>query len=248
MAMAPNQFTLTTAAAFEKYVAAIPLQKTDIFIPAAEGVAVPADFLLSPKTGRRLIHDDADKQLDLYLLLLKTRPKSPADTLAVDYDALAKEMGYAAPQNLGRYRDVHQYFYERVRHSLARLGHSGLIQYKKSIVSFNDNPSPDKSILVPYAYWEYGYPAKLSTRAKYMYLICLYEAGRSTKYPFWFRSQQDMAKLYGISDTTISLGLLELEGKGVIEITRDKPTPPDFSNRKANVYKMLLLKKRGIFP
>ena len=27
----------------------------------------------------------------------------------------------------------------------------------------------------------------------------------------------------------------------VIEITRDKPTPPDFSNRKANVYKVLPL-------
>ena len=50
-----------------------------------------------------------------------------------------------------------------------------------------------------------------------------------------------MSKLYGISDTTISLGLLELEKKGIIEITRDKLTPSDFSDRKANVYRMLSL-------
>ena len=65
-------------------------------------------------------------------------------------------------------------------------------------------------------------------RAKYIYLICLYEASRSTRYPFWFRSQKDMSKLYGISDNTISSALLELEEKGIIEVTRDKPTPPDF--------------------
>ena len=37
-----------------------------------------------------------------------------------------------------------------------------------------------------------------------------------------------MSKLYGISDNTISLALMELEEKGIIEVTRDKPTPPDF--------------------
>ena len=39
-----------------------------------------------------------------------------------------------------------------------------------------------------------------------------------------------MSKLYGISDTTISLGLLELEEKDITEVTRDRPVPPDFSN------------------
>jgi DNA-binding transcriptional regulator YhcF (GntR family) len=50
-----------------------------------------------------------------------------------------------------------------------------------------------------------------------------------------------MAKIYGISDTTISLGLLELKDKGIIDIIRDKPTPPDFADRKANVYRLLPL-------
>ncbi len=78
-------------------------------------------------------------------------------------------------------------------------------------------------------------------KAKYLYLICLLEASKSTKYPEWFRSQQDMGKLYGISGDTISTGLLELEAKGLIQVTRDKPQPPDYSNRNANVYRMMNL-------
>ena len=108
-----------------------------------------------------------------------------------------------------------------------------------------DTDKGKPSIIMPFEYWQYGYPDYLSMRAKYMYLICLYEANRSTRYPFWFRSQKDMAKLYGISDTTISLGLLELEERSIIEIARDKPTPPDFSDRKANVYKILPLPQLG---
>jgi Mn-dependent DtxR family transcriptional regulator len=130
---------------------------------------------------------------------------------------------------------------------LIPLKKHGLIDYKQGKVTLKANISekPDKStIIISYEYWQEGYSDKLSMRAKYMYLICLYEASRSTKYPLWFRSQKDMSKLYGISDTTISLGLQELEDKGLIEIIRDKPTPPDFSDRKANVYKMLPLKRK----
>ncbi len=57
-------------------------------------------------------------------------------------------------------------------------------------------------------------------------------------------SQKDMSELYGISDNTISSALLELEEKGIIEVTRDKPTPPDFADRKANIYRMLPLPRQ----
>ena len=153
-------------------------------------------------------------------------------------------MGYVALNNLGKYRDNHHYFYERIHRSLKRLKGYGLIDYNKGKVTLKvDNTKKvDASLIkIPFEYWEYGYSDSLSMRAKYMYLICLYEASQSTRYPFWFRSQDDMSKLYGISDTTISLGLLELEEKGIIEITRDRPKPPDFSDRKANIYRMLSL-------
>ncbi len=224
---------------FKQYVENIPFQDKDTFLPLTEGVSISQDFLLSPKLGRRLLKSQATKQLDLYLLLLKIQQEKGETLLTVDYDLLAKNMGYVAPENLGKYRNEHHYFYERIHRLLIRLRKYGLISYKKDIVELTAiNKSKRLSILIPFKYWQYGYPDCLSMRAKYMYIICLYEANRSTRYPFWFRSQKDMAKLYGISDTTISLGLLELEAKNVIEITRDNPTPPDFSDRKANIYKI----------
>lgn len=232
---------------FKQYVDNISFQDKDIFLPVTKGVSISQDFLLSPKLGRRLLKSQAAKQLDLYLLLLKMQQEKGGTNIIVDYDSLAKNMGYVAPENLGKYRNKHHYFYERIHRLLIRLKKYGLISYKKDIVELTAiNKSNKPSILIPFEYWQYSYPDNLSMRAKYMYLICLYEASRSTRYPFWFRSQKDMSKLYGISDTTISLGLLELEAKKIIEITRDNPTPPDFSDRKANIYKIqpLLNKNR----
>jgi len=244
------------ARAFKKYVENIPFQDKDIFLPPIEGVTLSPDFLLSSKSrdsglasnsqshkyGRRLLKNQADKQFDLYLLLCKIAEARGENTFSIDYDSLAREMGYTVPENLRKYRSPHDYFYERIHRLLVRLRRYGLINYRKGIVTLKANNirrSDKPSIVIPFEYWEFDYPAKLSMRAKYMYLVSLYEAARSTRYPYWFRSQKDMAKLYGISDTTISLGLLELEEKGIIEITRDKLTPPDFSDRKANVFKML---------
>jgi len=228
------------AIAFRQYVDNIPFQDKDAFLPLTEGVFISQDFLLSSKSGRRLLKSQARKQLDLYLLLLKIQRKEKKGTITVNYDSLAKDMGYIAPKDLGKYRNDHHYFYERIHRLLIRLKRYGLIDYRKGIVDL-EAVGNKSAIIMPFEYWQYGYPDYLSMRAKYMYLVCLYEAARSTRYPFWFRSQKDMAKLYGISDTTISLGLLELEERGVIEIARDRPTPPDFSDRKANVYKVLPL-------
>ena len=225
------------ALATKKYINNIPIQKKDVFIPQIEGVVISSDFILAPNAGRRLLQSEASKQFDLYLLLSKLRQETGKSSFDIDYDSLAKKLGYFAPKNLGWYRDAHHYFYERIHRSLARLRSYGLIDYKKGKVTLKSDAAP--SITIPFKYWENNYPASLSTRAKYMYLVCLYEAARSTKYPYWFRSQKDISRLYGISDTTISLGLQELEAEGLIEIIRDPPLPPDFSDRKANIYRML---------
>jgi len=230
------------ARALKKYINNIPIQKKDIFLPQKEGVAISSSFLISPKSGRRLLKAQAFKQFDLYLLLCKTQQETAQSSLEIDYDLLAQEMGYTIPKDLGKYRNPGHYFYERIHHSLKRLKRYGLIDYNKGKVTLKFAPKSEtnaQSIIIPFEYWDNnGYSHTLSMRAKYMYLVCLYEAARSTRYPFWFRSQEDMSRLYGISDTTISLGLLELEAEGIIEITRDKPTPPDFSSRKANTYRI----------
>lgn len=237
------------ALASKQYIDNIPIQKNDLFLPQLKGVTISPDFLLASNSGRRLLKAEAFKQFDLYLLLCKLQQETAKSSLDIDYDALAKKMGYVAPRNLGKYRDQHHYFYERIHRSLKRLKGYGLIDYRKGKVILkadNAKKAGIPVIIIPFEYWEYGYSDSLSMRAKYLYLICLSEASHSTRYPFWFRSQQDLAKLYGISDTTISLGLLELEEKGIIEITRDKPTPPDFSDRQANIYRMLALTRRPV--
>lgn len=228
----------------KQYIDSIPLQKKDIFLPQIEGIVLSPDFILASNSGRVLLKAEAFKQFDLYLLLCKLQQEAVQPVFNIDYDALAKRMGYVVPSNLGEYRDDHHYYYERIHRSLKSLKGYGLIDYNKGRVVLkadNKKKAGAFTIIIPLEYWEYGYSDSLSMRAKYMYLICLYEASQSTRYPFWFRSQQDMSKLYGISDTTISLGLLELEEKGIIEITRDELNPLDFSDRKANVYRMLSL-------
>ncbi len=181
-------------------------------------------------------------------MLCRIQKETGKSYLDINYDSLAERMGYQAPKDLGEYRNAHEYYYERIHRSLKRLRGYGIIDYKKGKVTLTANIIKGKGtplIAIPFEYWEYGYSDSLSMRAKYIYLICLYEASRSTKYPFWFRSQKDMEELYGISDNTISSALLELEETGIIEVTRDRPTPPDFADRKANVYRMLPLPQQS---
>lgn len=222
----------------KNYINSIAVQTRDPLSPIADGVEMPASFLLSPKGLRQLITNDAPKQFDLYVILFRKMRETGSRELVIDYDSLAIELGYSIPSNLGGYRDAHNYFYERVHRSLKKLKNYDLIDYDNGIVRMPDIVEGERSFLIPHSYWTIAKDKGLSLRAKYMYLIALYEASKSTKYPSWFRSQADMSKLYGISDTTISLGLLELEEKGIIKVARDKLDPSDFSNRNANVYTM----------
>lgn len=207
-----------------------------------EGASIPADFLLNPKKGRVLFTKHSNKQLDLYLLLLREYARTGKTTFEVDEKAYVEEMGYKVPKDFGSYKSEQTFYHDTIRNLMKRLKKAGFIEdYKTRTVALKtDTESPH--ITIPYEYWEYGYDDVLSMRAKYMYLICLYEAPRSVTYPYWFHSQEDMSKLYGISTWAISKGLLELEKVGALEVTRSKPRPPDFSSRKANVYKLLSLK------
>lgn len=220
------------------YINNIPVQNGDIFLQKEEGIRISSTFLTAAKKGRKLLTSQAAKQFDLYLLLLKYVKDSGRYEFAVDYEELAKQMGYQAPADLGRYNNAEHYFYEKIHRPLNSLKKSGLMAYEKKRVTLK----PHKTFNIPHKFYDKKLFLNLSMKAKYLYLICSYEAAKSTRYPEWFRSQKDMEKKYGISDTTISEGLLELEKAGLIQITRDKPTPPDFSDRLANIYRMLVLK------
>jgi len=209
-----------------------------------EGVALSGDFLLSPKKGRLLLKKHSKKQFDLYLLFRKIYTETGQTTFKIDEKALVEQLGYKVPKNLGSYKSERTFYHDTLRNFLKRLKKDGFIDYEKDVVTLKiDNI--DQDIVIPYEYWKYGYDKALSMRAKYLYLICLYESSRSVQYPYWFHSQQDMAKLYGIATWTISKGLIELEKAGILEVTRSKVRPPDFSARKANIYKLLPLSPLG---
>ena len=231
------------AAAVRAIIDSIELQKSDAVTGQREGVKISADFLLSPKQGRRLLKAQADKQLDIYMELCRIQQDTGKAYLVIDYDSLAVRSGYSEPNELGKYRNVHHYYYERVHRALKKLKIYGLIDYKKGAVTMKANTTQKgPAVTLSYAFWEKSYAGTLSMRAKYLYLIALHEADKSTRQPEWFRSQKDISKIYGISDTTISEAMQELEKAGLIEIKRDRPTPPDFANRNANVYRMKPLK------
>lgn len=229
--------SLPDAASLNAYIETIAVQDGDIFAQRELGIPIAATFLTVAGNGRKLLTAAADKQLDLYLLLLKEAKEAGKHTFYVEYEKLAKAMGYIAPATLGGYNNDSHYYYERVHQSIEQLAKTGLVGYSKKFVSIRVG----KGFAIPDRFFEDRYMKGLSMKAKYMYLISLLEAAKSTKYPEWFRSQADMAKLYGISGDTISTGLLELEKKGLIQVTRDLSQPPDFSARKANVYRMLIL-------
>ena len=63
--------SMLDAIVFRKHVENTPFQDKDAFLPLTKGVSISQDFLLSSKSGRRLLKSQATKQLDLYLLLLK---------------------------------------------------------------------------------------------------------------------------------------------------------------------------------
>ena len=224
-----------------QYINNIPIQKEDIFLPYTSGVNLSTDFLLSPKLGRRLLKSHGNKQFELYLLLCKIQQETGKSQIIINYKSIAKQMGYTELEDLGKYPSQYRYFWQRINHLLSFLKRYGLIDYLKGEVTLKNNNPEKPSIIIPFEFWDYEYSDSLSMAAQYMYLICLNEANKSTKYPVWFRSQKDMIKLYGISERTITKAVSELEEKGIIEVTRDKVTPPNFSDRKANIYKILPL-------
>ena len=224
-----------------QYINNIPIQSGDAFLSSTQGVSLSKDFLLSPELGRNLFKSHGDKQFDLYLLLCKIQQETGQSHIVIDYEALAKEMGYSELDDLGGYRSQHRYFWQRIHHLLSFLDKYGLIEYQDGEVDSISNNPKEPSIIIPSEYWDYGYSDTLSMRMKYVYLICLCEASKSAVYPMWYRSQKHMMKLYGIGERALSQGLSDLEDIGIIEVTRDKSPFVYGEPREANKYKMLPL-------
>ena len=199
-------------------------------VPAGTaGVLVPEALLLEPRAGRRMVRARDDHALSLYLEFLR----QGAGTLPLDYATLASAIGHPAAA-----RPTGVDYYEKLRRPLQRLDRKyRLLKFdgRKRTVSMGASGA---SFSVPASYWTTGAATRLSTRARYAYLIALYEAQNSVKNPYWFRSQKDLAKKYGLSDYTLSLGLLELERANALEVYRGESRDGGFGDRDANIYRV----------
>lgn len=210
-----------------KYIKNIDTTIPENLIPQGkESIPISNAFLLTPDYGPKLLKNNANKGFDLYLYLLSLAYKNKTERIEINYHEIEKLLNYNPPLRKLLYPLKNRY---------------NLIKYKSGskIITLKklkpvENNYPEK-IYIPKSYWGYDLDKKLSLRAKYLYLISLYEALKSTRNPCWFRSQEDLSKLYHISDYTISLGLQELEKDNILEIKRDI-SEEEYGDRKANIY------------
>lgn len=234
-----------TARAVEESLAGMVLQGTQPVPIGEDGVLVSEDFLLSPDGGRRLVQDRAHKAFALYLLFLKDSQAAGSRVVQLDYERYGRLLGYRAPPDA----DADEYYYERLRRPIKRLEkkYKRLKHNARKRTITLPAPASSARFAVPSAFWEKGLADSLFLRAKYAYLISLLEARKSVKNPYWFRSQKDLAKIYGLSEYTISLGLLELERENIVEIIRGERTGEDFGDRLASIYQVNGLVSPGEF-
>lgn len=185
------------------------------------GVFLSHDFLAPASFGALLVKNKAEIAFNTYLELLKEE----TNPVPLELKGLKRSKKKALLSLQDRYNLI-KYDTSKKEALLLDPKNKGLAYSKPK----------DDFFILPYEYWLYGLDKRLSLRAKFIYLVSLCEAAKSTKKPCWFRSQEALAQAYGLSDYTISLGLQELERENILEIKRSFPESEDFQDRLANVY------------
>jgi len=208
------------------YISGIKLNlDVPLFGSKAIGVEIPSLLLTGPDGLSELVTGHAEKAFDLYLYIVKT---SDNGLLRIDYKELGEYLGYSSNYYFGVRQPMN---------TLLRKYH--LIEHRPWSKYLRVKGFGGRGVVVPSGYWLYGYDKRLSFRAKYMYLVSLLEAHTSSRDPYWFRSNKDLALKYHVSERTVSGGIKELERANILEVYRHIPVKRgDFENRPANVYRV----------
>lgn len=205
------------------------------------GLKLPVSMMTSlPKPSLfKVFTSQAEQAFDLYLFLVKKAQETNSNVIPVDYDEFAGQgLGYFKKERIDIYRVLRKLDkkYGLIKYE---AGNSEVTLIKISCASY---------ITIPYAYWEYGWDRKLSLSGKYMYFIALCEAQKSNLDPYWFRSYKDLARIYYISEGSITNGTTELQKENILEIYRSKPEKAGrFESRPANNYRLNSLQPAGKF-
>lgn len=195
----------------------IPLSKKSV-LEEEKGVGLATSFLYDFKKGPLMVRNNAETGFDLYLLLLRENKIS----IPIEYEKWSNYLEFKREN----FKDIANPMDKQY----------GLIKYlpdSRSITLISLAGSKKSNITIPDQYWDYGWDRKLSFPAKYLYLINLLETERSVAKPWWWRSQENMSKLYGISADTISKGMIELQRANLVEIRRSS-----YKDHLANYYSL----------
>ena len=212
-----------------------PIQPQD-----SQGLKLPVSLITTPPKPLlfALFTSHSEKAFDLYLYLAKKAQSQNSSTIKINYQEFAQALGYT------------KNYYFNLFQPLRKLTRKyGLIQHKPWSKGLNLIYTSSKAeIIIPDTYWDYGFYQKLSFSAKYMFLISLSEAQQSNHNPYWFRSNEDLNRIYYISKRAITDGVTELEKENILEVYRHKPEEPgEFDDRPANDYRLNPLQSQEQF-
>ncbi|MFA5063222.1 MAG: phospholipase D-like domain-containing protein [Candidatus Omnitrophota bacterium] len=195
------------------------------------GLKLPVSLLTSAPNPLlfELFTSHSEKAFDLYLYLAKKAQSEHSSVIKINYPEFGQALGY-----------TNNYYFNLFQPLRKLTRKYGLIQHKpwsKNLeliyTSFTEN------ITIPDTYWDYGFCQKLSFAAKYMFLVSLSEAQRSSHNPYWFRSNADLSRIYYISERSITSAITELEKENILEVYRHRPEKEgEFDKRPANDYRL----------
>ena len=205
-------------------------------------------FLEYPKLAGRMMNTHDERAFDLYLLFLKDFDGNNEGKITLDYDKLAKSLGFYGKMDRTDYR-----------RQIIRT--ASVLEKKYNLIKFNpqygedaviyllDYANPEKAYTypdkwyfeVPADYWEYGWDRKLSMRAKFCWLINLAYVSISDARPWWFSSRDVLSKRFNVGMWMISKGMQELRRLNLIDAEYSPIDPNNPENRSAKSYKVLPL-------
>lgn len=228
-----------------------------------DALRIPAAFVGKFKNGlpsaggrgpaAKLLEHNAHRGFDLYIYLISLAQKSGSAEIPLDYAAMAEALNIKKPKRLaGKQTDYARYYDSAVlQESLKDLERNyGLVDYRpdekiaKPAFWGGDGPTID----LPLAYFNFGWDMALGLAAKVALLINLLETSISKTSPWWFRSQKDISRFYGLYPDSFSGGCRELKSFNLLEIEGKMQARGEaYDKRPANHYRLLDFYSRDDF-
>jgi len=198
-----------------------------------EGFSIPQSFF-SKDIGGKLINKKSHRGLDLYLYVCKKAYHQEKTTITLNKEEIMQYIMYSLPP-----KSQSRFLYKTKEVTLKSLKKYKIIKnfqvdYKNDTVIM-EIPSLEEAtgVYLSDNFFKYGWHTRLSSKAKYAYLILLNETrngalGRMVS----FKSRDFFKKKYNIGRKTLTYAFLELQKFNLIERTvnfnTDSPKANDY--------------------